>query len=205
VPRIVVPFRGADAKRRLSPLGATERRTLAHAMLTDVLSVATTVGQTLLVTSPGAIAARCRAAAAGAEVVDDPGRGQSEAVLHALRLLDDGSVLVVNADLPCAQPADLLALLGHMPPGGLALVEAADGTTNALALSSPRLFERLYGDGSAARFRRHAEGLGIPWADAALPNLAHDVDQLADLDALAGRLGPATAAVREGLLATAAA
>jgi 2-phospho-L-lactate guanylyltransferase len=205
VPRIVVPFRGADAKRRLSPLGVAERRTLAHAMLTDVLSAAVTVGRTLLVTSPGAAEARCRAAAAGAEVVDDPGRGQSEAVLHALRTLDDGPVLVVNADLPCAQPADLLALLGLMPPGGIALVEAADGTTNALALSSPRLFERLYGDGSAARFRRHAEGLGIAWADAPLPNLARDVDQLADLDALAGRLGAATAAVRGGLLATAAA
>jgi 2-phospho-L-lactate guanylyltransferase len=200
-----VPFRGADAKRRLSPLSGSERGTLAHAMLTDVLAAATTVGRTLLVTSPRATDARCRAVSAGAEVVDDPGRGQSEAVLQALRTLDDGPVLVVNADLPAAQPADLLALLGLMPPGGLALVEAADGTTNALALSSPRLFERLYGNGSAARFRRHAEGLGIPWTDASLPNLAHDVDRLADLDALGGRVGLATAAVREGLLATAAA
>jgi 2-phospho-L-lactate/phosphoenolpyruvate guanylyltransferase len=200
-----VPFRGADAKRRLSPLTPAERRALAHAMLTDVLATAVTVGRTLLVTSPEATEARCRAAAAGVEVVDDPGRGQSEAVLHALRTLDDGPVLVVNADLPAAQPADLLALLGLTPPGGLALVEAADGTTNALALSSPRLFERLYGDGSAARFRRHAEGLGIPWTDAALPNLARDIDLPTDLDALAGRLGPATAAVREGLLATAVA
>jgi len=112
-------------------------------------------------------------------------------------------VLVVNADLPCVQPADLLALLGRLPPGGLALAEAADGTTNALALSSPRLFEKLYGAGSAARFRRHAEGLDIPWADATLPALAQDVDRVADLEALDGRLGPVTAAVREGLLAAA--
>ncbi|HEU5213860.1 MAG TPA: hypothetical protein VFU10_13900, partial [Gaiellaceae bacterium] len=81
--------------------------------------------------------------------------------------------------------------------------EAADGTTNALALSSPRLFEKLYGAGSAARFRRHAEGLDVPWADATLPALAHDVDRVADLEALDGRLGPVTAAVREGLLAAA--
>ena len=203
MPRIVVPFRGADAKRRLSPLSLAERRALSHAMLTDVLDAASTVGRTLLVTSPAAKDARCRAAAAGVEVVDDPGRGQSEAVLHTLRTLDDGPVLVVNADVPAAQPADLLALLGLMPSGGLALVEALDGTTNALALSSPRLFERLYGGGSAARFRRHAEGLGVPFADAALPNLVHDVDRLADLDSLAGRVGPATAAALHGLLTAA--
>ena len=45
-----------------------------------------------------------------------------------------------------------------MPPGGLALVEAADGTTNALALASPRLFEPLYGPGSADRFRARRGG-----------------------------------------------
>ena len=198
-----MPFRGADAKRRLSSLPPAERRSLAHAMLADVLAAATTVGQTLLVTPQKAAQARALASVTGAEVIDDPGRGQGEAVMHALHSLDDGPVLVVNADLPCAQPADLLALLGHLPPGGLTLVEASDGTTNALALASPRLFEKLYGAGSAARFRRHAEGLGVPWADTTLPALAQDVDRVADLEALDGRLGPVTAAVREGLLATA--
>ena len=172
-------------------------------MLADVLTAAATVGQTVLVTPQRAVQARALASLAGAEVVDDPGKGQGEAVATALRTLDDGAVLIVNADLPCVQPADLLALLGLMPPGGLALVEAADGTTNALALASPRLFEKLYGTGSAARFRRHAEGLDVPWADAALPALANDVDRVSDLEALDGRLGPVTAAVREGLLATA--
>jgi 2-phospho-L-lactate/phosphoenolpyruvate guanylyltransferase len=203
VPRIVVPFRGPDAKRRLTSISPAARRALAHAMLSDVLATSTTVGQTLLVTPPDALQARSLAAHAGVEVIDDPGRGQGEAVASALRTLDDGPVLVVNADLPCAQPADLLALLGLLPPGGLALVEAADGTTNALALASPRLFERLYGADSAARFRRHAEGRDVPWVDAKLPGLALDVDRLADLGALDGRLGPATAAARQGLLAAA--
>jgi 2-phospho-L-lactate/phosphoenolpyruvate guanylyltransferase len=205
VPRIVVPFRGADAKRRLSPLAAFERRALAHAMLTDVLATATTVGDTLLVAPAGAAQARSIAVDAGVEVIDDPGRGQGEAVATALRTLDDGPVLIVNADVPSVRPADLLALLGQLPAGGIALVEAADGTTNALALSSPRLFERLYGEGSAARFRRHAEGLELPFAEVVLPGLAQDVDTPADLEALADRLGPATAAVRAGLLAIAAA
>ncbi len=203
MPRIVVPFRGADAKRRLTSISLSERRALSHAMLSDVLAASATVGETWLVTPPKALQARSLAVQAGVYIVDDPGRGQGEAVAQALRTLDDGPVLVVNADLPCAQPADLLALLGLLPPAGLAIVEAADGTTNALALASPRLFERLYGEDSAARFRHHADGLGVPWVDAKLDALAHDVDRLEDLGALDGRLGPATAAAREGLLAAA--
>ena len=65
--------------------------------------------------------------------------------------------LVVNADLPCATSRDLLALVGAVPDGGLALVAAADGTTNALALSDERLFEPVYGPGSAERFAALAD------------------------------------------------
>ncbi len=162
------------------------------------------VGRTLLVTSPEAEEARRLAVELGAETVDDPGSGQAEAVGQALRTLRDGPVLVVNADLPCALPADLLALLGLLPAGGLAVVEAADGTTNAVALSSPRQFERLYGPDSADRFRRHAEGLDVPYAEAVLPNLSNDVDTVADLARLAQRLGPATAAAARCALVPAA-
>ena len=60
--------------------------------------------------------------------------------------------LVVNADLPCATPEALRRLAA----AGLALVEARDGTTNALSLPDPRLFAPLYGPASADRFRAHA-------------------------------------------------
>jgi 2-phospho-L-lactate guanylyltransferase len=173
-------------------------------MLADVLAAAVPVGRTLLAAPLGAREARRLAADLEVEVVDDTGQSQSEAVGQALRLLHDGPVIVVNADLPCVRPADLLALVGLLPAGGLALAEAADGTTNALALSSPRQFERLYGPGSADRFRRHAEGLGVQWADAQLPNLVDDVDTPADLRALAPRLGPATTAAVRRSLASAA-
>ncbi len=201
---IVIPFAGPAGKRRLAPLPADSRSLLAHAMLADVLAAAIPVGRTLLVTPPEALEARRLAAGLGAEVVDDTGQSQAEGVGQALKTLHDGPVLIVNADLPCARPADLLALLGLMPAGGLAVTEAADGTTNALALSSPRLYERLYGSGSADRFRRHAEGLEIPWADARLPNLVDDVDTAADLGALSARLGPATTAAMRRVLVPAA-
>jgi 2-phospho-L-lactate guanylyltransferase (CobY/MobA/RfbA family) len=132
-------------------------------------------------------------------LVEDRGEGQGEAVAAGLRALETTPVLVVNADLPCAQPRDLLTLLGALPAHGLALVAAADGTTNALALSAPHLFAPLYGPGSAERFLARAARLGAPAAVAEIPNLAKDVDTLADLELLEGRLGRRTSAALDAL------
>src|SRR2546430_9117460 len=173
MPAVVVPFRAENAKRRLGPAPDDVRTALAEAMLDDVLAACEAVGTTIV--------------AGGDE-------GQGDAVAAALHQVDERPILVVNADLPCARPRDLLTLLGALPEDGLALVEAADGTTNALALASPQLFAPLYGPGSADRFRARAEKLGVPAAAADIPNLADDVDTLADLERLEGRLGPAKAA-----------
>jgi 2-phospho-L-lactate guanylyltransferase len=106
-------------------------------------------------------------------------------------------VLVVNADLPCATEADVRALAAALPDQGVALVEAADGTTNALALSSGDLFRPLYGPGSAARFR----ALGA--VAASIPNLRDDVDTVDDLERLHDRLGRHTRAALNDLKACA--
>jgi 2-phospho-L-lactate guanylyltransferase (CobY/MobA/RfbA family) len=179
MPTVVVPFRGENAKRRLAPLPEAARTALAEAMLADVLAASEGVGRTIV-------------AREGA---------QGEAVEAALRGVEPGPVLVVNADLPCARPRDLLALLGAMPEHGVALVAAADGTTNALALAAPHLFAPLYGPGSAERFRARAERLGVPFVRADVPGLADDVDTVADLERLEDRLGPHTAAALDGLRA----
>ena len=179
MPTVVVPFRGESAKHRLAPAPEDVRASIANAMLEDVL-------------------AACRAVAAEV-VVADEGGGQGAAVEAALRRIDSGPILVVNADLPAAQPRDLLALLGALPEDGLALVAAADGTTNALALATPHLFAPLYGPGSAERFLARAERLGVPAALTAIPNLADDVDTLGDLEGLEERLGPSTAAALDAL------
>jgi 2-phospho-L-lactate guanylyltransferase (CobY/MobA/RfbA family) len=180
MPTVVVPFRDENAKRRLEPVSEEARQTVAQAMLDDVLEAANAVGREVVVAREGP---------------------QGEAVEAALRGVDRGPVLVVNADLPCARPRDLLTLLGALPEGGLALVEAEDGTTNALALAAPHLFAPLYGPGSADRFVARAERLGVPAVTADIPNLADDVDTLADLERLDGRLGPHTSAVLEELRA----
>jgi 2-phospho-L-lactate guanylyltransferase len=184
---ILVPFRGAEGKRRLAPATPEARVALGLAMLADVLAAAVAVAQTTVVTNDEA--AWRVAAELEVDVLAGLPMGQGPAVEAALRRLEPvGPVLVVNADLPCVQPDDLRALLDALPPAGIAIAPAADGTTNALALADASLFEPLYGPGSADRF------LALTADSAALrhPNLVHDVDTLEDLRRYELRTGPRT-------------
>jgi 2-phospho-L-lactate guanylyltransferase len=196
VPTVVIPFAGVEGKTRLHASRRT-RHDVSLAMLGDVLAAAGAVGSVRVVTADtdGAAAA----AEAGAEVVADPGGGQGAAVASALAGLERGAILVVNADVPCVIPDDLRGLLEATPVDGVALVEALDGTTNALSFSSPSVFAPLYGADSAARFRARAAELGLEAVSAAIPNLADDVDTFADLERLHLRLGPRSQACLSSL------
>lgn len=188
---IVVPFRGPGGKERLEPLPEGARDELALAMLGDVLAACVVVGPTLVVTGDGAGAALSEEL--GARAVDDPGGGQGQAVAAALSGMEGGEpALVVNADVPCVVPHDLRVLAAAAPPGGYAFVQAADGTTNALALDDPGLFAPLYGPGSADRFKERAADLGVDAVAAVIPSLADDVDTLADIQRVSLRAGPRT-------------
>ena len=189
--QIVVPFRGRSGKQRLDAPDEV-RAELSLAMLGDVLAAAAATGRTWLVTADAA--ARDLASGLGVELVDDPGEGQGPAIAAALEQVDTGPVLVVNADVPCAVPHDLRTLLGAAELGALGYVEAGDGTTNALALPEPALFAPLYGAGSAARFRAHAEAAGVTPISCAIPNLTDDVDTVDDLRRIGLRAGPRTQA-----------
>ena len=182
MPTLVVPFRGSGGKSRLEPLADDVRAALADAMLADVLAAAAAVGPTFLVAPE---------AAGSATHVPDPHRGQGAAVVAALdAAVGVGSAapfVVVNADLPCVRPRDLLALAGAVPADGLAVAAALDGTTNAVALASADLFQPLYGPGSAERFA----ALG-PSQRVDAPNLVDDVDTIDDLARLEPRLGSNT-------------
>jgi 2-phospho-L-lactate guanylyltransferase (CobY/MobA/RfbA family) len=169
VATIVIPFRGDDPKRRLPEELRTE---LAQAMLADVLAAAGEVG-------PAIVA---------------EGRGQGASVQTALTEVRESPVLVVNADLPAVTPRDLLALLGSIPDGGIAVAAAPDGTTNGLGLAAPEVFEPLYGPGSAERFLRLAPSRLVE-----IPNLAADVDTVRDLERLEARVGPKTWAALDRL------
>lgn len=172
MPTIVVPYRG-DAKRRFP---ASLRAAVALAMLGDVVAAALEVGRVVVVTDDAG------AAPPGVEIIPDPRRGLAAAVVAGLARVE-GHALIVNADLPGATPDALRRLAA----AGLALVEAEDGTTNALSLPDPSTFEPRYGAGSAARFRAHA-----PYATVDIPELAADVDTAEDLERFAPLLGPRT-------------
>jgi 2-phospho-L-lactate guanylyltransferase (CobY/MobA/RfbA family) len=148
-------------------------------MLGDVVEAALAVGRVLVVTDDPSVVPR------PAEVVDDPGGGLGIAVAAGLARIE-GHALVVNADLPAATAA----AIRRLADAGLALVEARDGTTNALSLPEPGLFAPLYGPGSAERFRAHA-----PFVTVASPELEADVDSDADLERLPPTVGPRTRAL----------
>jgi 2-phospho-L-lactate/phosphoenolpyruvate guanylyltransferase len=187
MPTVVIPFAGIEGKTRLHA-SRRARRELSLAMLGDVLAAALAIG-TVRVVTPDAEGAHF-AAELGATVVEDPGGGQGPAVAAALAGLEPGAILIVNADVPCVVPADLRALLAATLAGGIALVEALDGTTNALSISAPGVFAPLYGRDSAARFMARARELGLEPVSAAIPNLVDDVDTVEDLRRLHLRLGP---------------
>src|SRR5438093_13257835 len=71
----------------------------------------------------------CNAADADDVLIVRASGGQGEAIEDALARLH-GPVTIVNADVPCATADELRELTAAAP----ALVAAADGTTNALAL-----------------------------------------------------------------------
>jgi 2-phospho-L-lactate guanylyltransferase len=196
MPTVVVPFRGVGGKSRLGRLRREARAELAHAMLADVVDAALALGTTVVVAPEGT-------PIGGAIPVLDPGGGLGAAVSAGLDVaVASGSgppYLVVNADLPCVRARDLFTLAGAVPDGGLALAAAADGTTNALALSSASLFEPVYGSGSAERFAALAPSRTVD-----VPNLVDDVDTLADVERLASRVGRHTRAALAKLVGLAA-
>jgi 2-phospho-L-lactate guanylyltransferase len=182
---IVVPFKASGKSRLPSAI----RHDLSLAMLGDVLTAAIAFGDIHLVTDSDAA---CELATElGVSLVADPGNGQGAAVATALVGID-GPCLVVNSDLPAVTADDLELLATPAGRGEFGLVEAADGTTNALALPYAASFESLYGAGSAARFETHAAALSLRVDRLFAPNLVDDVDTLEDLERIRGRVGERT-------------
>ena len=137
---------------------------LAAAMLADVIAAVRALGTEPL-------------------LVDGPG-GQGNVLADALAG-QRGPVTVLNSDLPCITSSEVERLTETAP----AIVAAADGTTNAIALRDAHDFVPLYGPGSARRFEAR---LGAVRLD--LPGLRDDVDTWDDLERIRERIGENTRA-----------
>jgi 2-phospho-L-lactate guanylyltransferase len=183
------------AKQRLAAgLGGEQRRTLAAAMVADVLGAigeARTIERTIVVS--GDPIAQELAAEVGAEVVPDPDDGgHVEAALAGIaRAQVEGAncVVLLPGDCPLLEPRELDRLLTGIPARYVGIVPDRHGTgTNALALSPPDAIVPAFGEGSCARHVTAAREAGIAFGVEELASLGLDLDTPADVIALTREL-----------------
>ncbi len=202
-----IPYKGpVGTKRRLAALlDPAERARLGRAMLADVLAAlldTPSIERVLLLTpaggtpelfgaGPDALAPDPRLTLldepptrAGGTVPDDLNAAlwQAQSVAAAAGA---SHLLIVPADLPLLQSADISALLAETAsPGVVVAPDRAAGGTNALLLSPPSALVPAFGVESFARHRALAARAGLPCAVVERPALALDLDTPADVTAL---------------------
>jgi 2-phospho-L-lactate guanylyltransferase len=183
------------AKQRLAAgLGGEQRRTLAAAMVEDVLEAigaARTIERTIVVS--GDPIAQELAAAAGAEVVPDPeDGGHVEAALAGIaraELAGAGCVVLLPGDCPLLDPRELDRLLTGVPERYVGIVPDRHGAgTNALVLSPPSAIAPAFGEGSRERHVEAARAAGVPFGVEDMASLGLDLDTPADVIALTREL-----------------
>jgi 2-phospho-L-lactate/phosphoenolpyruvate guanylyltransferase len=138
------------AKSRLADvLDGDARADLMLFLMRRVVGACLEAGLEVCVVSPDP-EVHAAARALGAGTLDDGGRDLTGSVeLGLARHAGASGIAVLASDLPDITAADVRALIAHASP--LAIVAAADGTTNAVAACPPTAFRPSYGPGSAAR------------------------------------------------------
>jgi 2-phospho-L-lactate guanylyltransferase len=189
---ILVPVKNlANAKERLSSvLAPGERRALAEAMLRDVCDALADWQDRppiALVTSDPL--AREVARTYSLQVIDDPANpGETGAIEMATRVAESAGAsftLVIPADIPLLDPADLARIILAAPPQGSLLVPAGDRRgTNAVLRRPAALFPLRFGNDSFRPHLRAAQSTRKPCVVLECPSLAVDVDNPADLHRL---------------------
>ena len=86
--------------------------------------------------------------------IRDEGRGLNAELEAARAALGTVPLLVIHADLPLVEPADVAAMLARAEEGGSAIAPDRHGEgTNAVALMAGRVFAFAFGRHSLARHR----------------------------------------------------
>ena len=192
----VLPMKSFDgAKQRLhDQYTPSERRALAEAMFSDVLVAlrrSASIEEMLVVS--GDRRAQQIAAGYGAMVRSDGDLGHNPAAIAGVQeALERGAdrALLVPADCPLLNPAQVDELLAERAPGRSALiVPDRHGTgTNALLLTPPDTLVPSFGPGSCQRHAALAESAGIAHRVIEVSSLALDIDTPDDLEALQAKL-----------------
>ena len=189
---ILVPVKNlASAKQRLAEvLTAEQRRSLAEAMLRDVLEALAQLEQpeSVSIVTGDAVATALARDHGFALIADHEDFGETAAIALATDVTASGGsdgVLVIPADVPLITAAEVKAILDAAPESGTVLVPAADGRgTNAILRRPPSLFPARFGNDSFLPHLENARRSGRQVVILELPGVALDVDRPDDLAAL---------------------
>ena len=193
---ILVPVKNlADAKQRLSSvLTSEERFALAQAMCEDVLqALAHWRGRPAVAVVTNDSFARNLAARFNFEVIADDNSGETSAIEMATAVCRGRgaeSTLVVPADIPMIDGAELQKIVDNAPACGTVLVpDAAGRGTNAAWRTPGDLFPLRFGNDSFLPHLAAAKATGLPCVVLKLPGIARDIDRPEDLRELAAISG----------------
>ncbi|HEU5087799.1 MAG TPA: 2-phospho-L-lactate guanylyltransferase, partial [Roseiflexaceae bacterium] len=184
----LVPVKSlALAKTRLAALlSADERRSLALAMLADVLEVliaAPVVERVVVVSRDEAVLALARSTGVCSYTENAPDLNSAlrRAALWS-RQQGAPALAALHADLPLLTAGDVEALALPLTEGyDASLAPAQDGGTNAVAFRSSADLPFLFGGRSLARFERVAEARQLSARLVRSYGLEHDIDRPEDL------------------------
>jgi len=194
---ILIPVKEfAEAKKRLSAHFSTaERAALAQALCRDFFQMMTGVRAVsrIVVVSKEPEALELARKMAWETIVESEQSSESASVDFASRRCAAqgiNALLRVPIDLPLAEPKDIEGLFEQLGEGPTAvIVPSGDGTgTNALLRTPPDLFPSRFGPNSFSLHLAEAESRGIRTCVVHNPRLAQDIDEMEDLQRLAGKL-----------------
>lgn len=172
--RCFVPFAADSAKTRLAPqLSPAERQSFATAMLSDVVETLVEAGYTPTVVATAPIADE-RVPGQATVTLDD--RELTTAV--NARLAEDTPTLIVMADLPLVEPADIRQLTDS--EADVTIAPGLGGGTNALVVREPQ-FRADYHGASYLDHCRNATDMDATVATVDSRRLATDIDEPDDL------------------------
>lgn len=193
---ILLPVKNlANAKQRLAPvLEQSSRTDLARAMLTDVAEAIADYDQTgvsLVTNDPFAIelANQFRFGV----IRDESNISETDAIAMATRVCESRgieSTLVIPADIPLIEAAEIRAICESAPEAGTVLVPSRDKRgTNAVLRRPASLFPLRFGNDSFMPHLAGAIATNTSCVVLSLSGIALDIDTPEDLRELAHALG----------------
>ena len=188
---ILVPVKNlANAKQRLADVMDQPARTeLAHAMLQDVLdALAESAADEVSLVTSDAFALELAEHYRFTIIRDDSNLSETAAIEMATRVCESRGVqttLVIPADIPLIEAADIRAIYKAAPARGTVLVPAADQRgTNAVLRRPAALFPLRFGNDSFIPHLAAAIATRTTCVVLSLPRVALDIDTPEDLQQL---------------------